>query len=417
MKTVNFFNRKFLLIVIGILTVGAFWGCQEVLIDGEGVDFNTEKSALLETVPMNGMLPSGALYEIVLPEFWNFSPKRVMTVYAHGYCDADKDVVLPDDVIGGIPIKDFILGQNMGYASTSYRENGLVVLEGVQDIVLLRTTITNFFVTNPGYAPPEAIILVGPSEGGLITVLTLEHYPGLFNAAIATCCPIGNFYDQLQYYGDAHVLFKYFFGPSINNINLGSPKRISKRTIAAWKNGSLQAAIIEVLRDDYLNNGGNKIMQFLDCANIPSDLSDPEIVVRTILEVMRFPIKATNDAIYRLEGNPFNNKYPKRIYSGSDNDRKLNLTVERIKTSNWEQARQNVAEYYETSGYLLTPLVTMHTEYDHISFYSHQHDYISKVNANSPAPYLLIHIPIPGRYGHCNFTAQEIMVALGELIN
>ena len=401
---------------MGILIMGGFWGCQENPLESNFVELSTEKSAILESVPMNGTLQSGAFYEIVLPDFWNELPPKVLMVYAHGYVDADKSVILPNDIIAGIPIKDFILGLNMGYASTSYRENGLVVLEGIQDIVLLRTTITNFFITNPSYAPPEAIVLVGPSEGGLITVLTIEQYPGLFNAAIATCCPIGNFYDQLQYYGDAHVLFKYFFGPSINGINLGSPKLISKRTITAWENGSLQDAIIGVLQDDYLNNGGNKIIQFLNCANIPADLSDPEAVIRTILEVMRFPIKATNDAIARLGGNPYNNKSPIRPYSGSDNDIKLNLTVERIKRSDWEIAAKNVADLFETSGVIFTPLVTMHTEYDHISFYSHQTVYSIKVNTNSPMPGLLTHIPVPGRYGHCNFTVAELMAAIGSLI-
>jgi hypothetical protein len=416
MKTINCFKGKFLLFSIGILITGIFLGCQETPLETDVVEFNSEKSAILEIVPMNGTLPSGALYEIVLPDFWNYLPQKVLLVYAHGYRDADKSVILPNDIIAGIPIKDFILDQNMGYASTSYRENGLVVLEGIQDIVLLRTTITNFFATNPVNLPPEAIILVGPSEGGLITVLTIEQYPGLFDAAIATCCPIGDFYDQLQYYGDAHVLFKYFFGPSINGINLGSPKRISKNTIAAWENGTLQSAIIDVLQYDYLYNEGNKIIQYLNCANIPADLSDPEAVVQNILEVLRFPIKATNDAISRLGGNPYNNKYPKKIYSGSDNDRKLNLTVERIKTKDWEIAAQNVADFFETSGVIFTPLVTMHTEYDHISFYSHQTDYITKVNGNSPMPGLLIHMPIPDRYGHCNFTLDEIMAVIGSLI-
>lgn len=415
MKTTGYFKSKLFLLSMGILIIGIFFGCQEDPLEKNIDEFSAEKSAIMETVPMNGTLQSGALYEIVLPDFWNVLPQKVLMVYAHGYRDADKSVILPEDIIAGIPIKDFILGQNMGYASTSYRENGLVVLEGIQDIVLLRTTITNFFVTNPDYTPPEAIILVGPSEGGLITVLTIEQYPGLFNAAIATCCPIGNFYDQLQYYGDAHVLFKYFFGPSINGINLGSPKRISKNTIAAWENGSLQDAIVGVLQDDYLNNGGNKIMQFLNCANIPADLSDPEAVIRTIIEVMRFPIKATNDAIERLGGNPYNNKSPQRLYSGSENDRKLNLTVERIKRSDWEIAAKKVADLFETSGVIFTPLVTMHTEYDHISFYGHQTTYITKVNTNSPVPELLTHIPVLGRYGHCNFTTTELMVAIGSL--
>jgi hypothetical protein len=58
----------------------------------------------------------------------------------------------------------------------------------------------------------------------------------------------------------------------------------------------------------------------------------------------------------------------------------------------------------------------MHTEFDHISFYSHQTDYIAKVNANSPMPALLVHIPVYGRYGHCSFEGSEIELALNALL-
>ncbi|MCY1722208.1 hypothetical protein OU798_17775 [Prolixibacteraceae bacterium Z1-6] len=413
MKIVSYFVSRFL--TLAILLLGVLWGCQETLVEPDPDEF-LEKSAVAEVVPMSGTLSSGALYEIVLPlPAWNVLPKKILLVYAHGYEDADFPVELPDDEIEGVPIKNFVVSKGMGYATTSFRENGLAVLEGIEDILLLRETIVNFFATNPSYLPPDAVVLVGPSEGGLITVLTIEQNPGLFDAALATCCPIGDFYKQMQYYGDAHVLFKYFFGPSLNDINLGSPKRISKATLAAWKDGSLPAAIIEVLSNDFLYNGGNKIRQFIACANIPVDMSDPERTIQVILEVIRYPIKATNDALDRLGGNPFNNKMPMREYTGSDNDRKLNLTVERIKRSDWETAAKNVSLWYETTGELYTPLITLHKLNDHITFYEHQTKFISKVNANSPFPGLLIHIPVPGECSHCTFQISDIEYALSFL--
>ena len=415
MKTIFLKERKIILLLISFLMAGLFPGCREYFIEMEADNLKQEKNGVVPV--MSGTLPGGALYEIVLPLSWNspLNPKLLL-VYAHGYVDVDKPVALPSDSIFDgsemIAIKDFVVDtMNLGYASTSYRENGLAVLDGVSDIVQLRYLIQQFFTTNPGYSPPNAVLLVGPSEGGLITVLTIEQNPGLFNAAMATCCPIGDFYGQLQYYGDAHVLFKYFFGSSINGINLGSPKGISKRTIAAWEDGSLQDAIIEVLSDDLLNNNGHKIEQFLACANIPADPSTPASIIKTILEVMRYPVKATNDIIYRLEGNPYNNKDTLKIYTGSDNDTKLNLTVERIKRSDWETAVRNVANY-ETSGNLTAPLVTMHNVNDHISFYQHQVLYGMKAT-----PGLFFPIPVTNQYGHCNFTLTEIKTALNSLIS
>lgn len=413
--------------MIGFLISGLFYSCQENVLDPDASGLKNLKNGVIEGTPMSGTLPSGALYDIQIPATWELLPveNKILLVYAHGYVNADRPVELPSDSIsngygGQIAINDFVVGNlNMGFATTSYRSNGLVAVDAVEDIVMLRSVIQSYFdptnPQNPGYSPPTAVILVGPSEGGLVTVLTIEQYPDLFNAALATCGPIGNFYRQLQYYGNAHVLFKYFFGPSVDGINLGSPKRISKHTMDAWNDGTLQAGIIKVLQEDYMNNDGNKIMQFLRCSHIPADVTDPESVISAILSVLRFPIMATNDAIERLGGNPFNNKYPMRMYSGSDNDRKLNLTVERIYDKNWPTAAQNVADSYETTGALLTPLVTMHTEFDPVALYQHELAYFAKVNANSPYPQLLIPIKIPNRYGHCNFMPDEIIGALNQL--
>ena len=266
---------------------------------------------------------------------------------------------------------------------------------------------------------------------------TIEQHPEMFDAAMATCCPIGDFYAQLQYYGDAHVLFKYFFGPSIGGINLGSPKGVSKRTMEAWRDGSLQTAIMEELQEDLDDNGGMKITQFLHYANIPAPPLSPvtsDIVKGIILEVMRFPIMATNDAILRLDGLPYNNKYPLKEYSDNapgTNDRKLNLTIERICRPDHDRAKQNV-QAFETTGALLKPLITMHNIYDHISMFSHQMLYLEKVKIFGktfpegvyPGPPFfnqetgfLIQIQATNKYGHCNFEPSEIQSALNYLLN
>lgn len=411
--------QKSIFLLFGLLVANLlFVGCQQDPVENDAIYLTTDTNALVENIAVDGQFSSGALYEIELPPTWNFIPdgQRVLLVYAHGYVDPGRPIALPTDEIsdgagGTIAIKDFLLIENLGYAATSYRDNGLVVVDAVKDITELRTAIDEFF-DDPNVLPPNNVLLVGPSEGGLVTVLTIEQNPGMFDAAIATCCPIGSFYDQLQYYGDAHVLFKYFFGPSINGINLGSPKGVSKHTMNAWNDGSLKAAIIETLQDDYINNGGNKIRQFLNCANIPANTSDPVAVVSAILEVLRFPIMATNDAITRLDGSPYNNKNEKTIYVGSDDDRKLNLTVERIKRSDWEQAAQNVADSYETTGVLYTPLITLHNVNDHVSLYENQALYAEKVLV----PELFVPIKSEQEFGHCNFTVFEIQTVINALI-
>lgn len=431
MKKLIYSIRKSVVLMVTFLVTGLFFGCQPDPIeiqkhrksDQAAISNNfvggaaSTEELQLDPIILKGTFPlTKAEYEIAIPHplIWQADGNpRILMVYAHGYVDPGKPLSLPNDSFsdgmgGQIAIKDFLTGKGIAYAATSYRDNGLVVLDAIEDIKDLRGIIQSTFDA-AGVLQPNRILLVGPSEGSLITVLTIEQNPDLFDGAIATCGPIGNFYEQLQYYGDAHVLFKYFFGPSVKGINLGSPKRISKHTMKAWVDNSLKEAIWETLLDDYENNDGNKIRQYLDVSNIPVDRTDPIAVITGILEVLRFPIMATNDASERLGGNPYNNL--DRWY-GSENDRKLNLTVERIKRSDWHIAEQTIKDHYETDGSLLTDLVTMHTEFDHVSLSKQLTDYGMKANS-----FLKGQIMLYGKYGHCNFTVEEIEIAIATLLS
>ena len=53
--------------------------------------------------------------------------------------------------------------------------------------------------------------MTGVSEGGLITALAIEQRPDVFDGGLSTCGPIGDFSQQINYFGDFRVLFDYFF--------------------------------------------------------------------------------------------------------------------------------------------------------------------------------------------------------------
>ena len=81
---------------------------------------------------LQGLLPSGALSLVCLPSTgWNGQ----LVVFAHGYVAPGQPLdffhlTLPDGT--SLPL----LTQSLGYAfaTTSYRRNGLVILEGEDDI-------------------------------------------------------------------------------------------------------------------------------------------------------------------------------------------------------------------------------------------------------------------------------------------
>src|SRR5215216_7259415 len=140
------------------------------------------EQGLLFSQVAQGTLPSGALYLICVPATgWNGD----MLVYAHGYTSPTEqlglqNLTLPD----GTYLPDVVLGQQYAFATTSYRKNGLSILEGADDI---RQLVTKFQVSKP---QPNHTYLAGVSEGALITTLLIERSPEQFSGGLAACGPV-----------------------------------------------------------------------------------------------------------------------------------------------------------------------------------------------------------------------------------
>lgn len=338
-----------------------------------------------------GVLPSGAKYCIIIPDGWNGE----LLVYAHGYVDPDDPVELPDDELAdGTKISALITQLGFGYASTSYRANGLVVKDAISDL----EDLMNVIKASP--VQPNHVYLGGVSEGALIAALTIEKNPDLFDGAIGTCGPIGNFRKQINYFGDFHVVFNYFFPGVIP----GDPSHIPDDVFNNWYNiyaGKVQQAII---------NNPYAAQQVLKVTGAKIDPSDPATVVNTFLVILRYNIMATNNAIEVLGGQPFQNKL--KFYHGSDNDYALNRGVARFKVS--QEALDEMRLYYHPKGDLKVPFVTIHTIGDPLTPYWHERFYKFKVLRNGNYFY---HRGIPvARYGHCNFTRDEILTAISLMI-
>lgn len=409
----NFTIKVYTPLVIALFFSLLFMGCSEdfqSLENPNEITQNTNPILKNNSTPLNlitGQHKEGGIWEISLPDNWNELETRNLIIFAHGYVVPTDPLEIIDNEIEGIPVKQIFNQMGWAYATTSYRSNGLVVKDAILDIIDLRLIVDTVLTESHGVYPPSLIFLSGVSEGGLIGTLTSEQYPELFDATIVTCCPIGNFYKQLQYIGDFHVIFNYFFKDELLNlgIDMGSPKAVPQETMALWIDGTLQQVIIETL----LQNP-EKVSQLLNIVKVPVDLDDQTAVGLAILDLLEFNIMATNEAITRLGGNPYNNLSPKKWYWGSTNDLKLNKNVERIKTDDWEIARTEVENFYQTSGKLSRPLISMHTSGDHITPFWHQMLYERKVILNRDMIFNAI-IPVK-RFGHCTFTLQEVETAL-----
>lgn len=348
----------------------------------------------VSTCAPDGQQASGAVYRVCMPEpsCWN----NELVVFAHGYVDAGQPVGIPEDqlVIDGVSLPALTNALGFAFAVTSYSRNGLAVREGVADV----TDLVDVFGGLHG--PPGRVYLVGPSEGGQVTAMAVEQRPDVFSGGLSTCGPIGQFKAQVHYLGDFRVVFDYFFPGVIPGPAIEVPESV----INDWAKVYVPAIQAALAANPFARD------QLLAVTRAPFDPAVPATREATVLGLLWYNVFATNDATARLGGHPYDNRT--RWYTGSTNDLFLNIFVRRYAPD--ASAVAEMAAHYETTGVLTRPLVTMHTTGDPIVPYGHEILYRWKTLASGSAG---LHDNLPVfRYGHCAFTAVEVLVGFVDLL-
>lgn len=335
----------------------------------------------------------GAKYKICVPDDWNGD----LVTYAHGYVAPDEPLEPPDDDVEGTPISEIINALGFAYAASSFSENGLWIPEAVDDVMDLQDVFVEEF------GPPRHSYLVGASEGGAVTTLTLERTQDKVHGGLALCGPVGSFRGQINHLGDFRVIFDYFF-QDIAAL-LGDPFTIPEDVMEDWE------TIYEPAVRTAIASNPHATEQLLKVTRAAVDPTDVTTIEETVLDLLWYNVFATNNATERIGGMPYAND--RRWYFGSDNDLKLNLEVSRFMAD--PVAIEAMRARYETSGRLGGPLVTAHTTGDPLVPYWHEPVYRWKVFLGSSS---LRHtnLPIVGRYGHCSFNLSEVLAGFAILV-
>jgi len=361
--------------------------------------------AQVNSCDFSGMQDSGAEFCIEMPPEgqWN----GALVIFAHGYVSVDEPIGIPWDQLyirdndEFIYVPDLINQMGFAFATTSYSVNGLAVKEGIADVVDLVSVFGGY--VEPPF--PLAVYLVGASEGGLITTLALERHPEIFTGGLAMCGPIGSFTGQINYWGDFRVVFDYFMDTPELNVLPGNAASIPAVLMKQWDT-EFVPRVGGVLQADML-----KTQQLFSVTSAPFDLLNPMTMGESTLGILWYNVFATEDAIDKLGGRPFDNF--DRAYEGSFDDDLLNARVKRFKAQ--PAALEEIANNYETTGKLTRPLVTMHTTGDPIVPAWHQQLYWDKVHAQNLG-YLGTSLMIEG-YGHCAFSPDDVLTAFSLLVS
>jgi hypothetical protein len=328
------------------------------------------------------------------PANWNGD----LILYAHGYVSPFLPLALPIEASGYVP-----LFTSLGYAfaTTSYRENGLAIQSGIDDIMNLRKSFIK------AYGEPRHIYLTGGSEGGIVTALAIEREPKLFNGGLPLCGPCGDFQRQLNYYGDFRVLFDYFFP----GVLPGNAIDIPDELIANWQTVYVPKIIQAITLNPVATTKLLSIV--LDSRQAPYILSSNTNIGTTVISVLWYDVFATRDAVNKLEGQPFDNTT--RVYAGLGTPAEntlLNNSVQRFSAD--KKALQNVAKYYETTGNITLPVVSAHTIGDPLIPIWHLQLYQEKTVVQGTSSFFR-GLPVPV-FGHCNFSEADIVAAFGLLV-
>lgn len=371
-----------LALALGLVTVAACGG-------GDSQSPGNQEEPATVGCKDGTMAATGALYRVCFPASWNGD----LVVYAHGYVAADAPLGVPDDHIDGQSIAQVVNGQGYAYATTSYRANGLVADEAVEDVAQLVDEVRRRFTPDPARA-----FVVGVSEGGLVAALAAERRPDLFQAALAACGPVGDFAGQIDYLGDFRVLFDYFFPGVIP----GGPVTVPDTVRAQWSS-VFAPRVVAALQAD-----GQATLELLTVSGAPHDAQDLPLANTTALEILWYDIFALPDAQQRLGGQPYDNIG--RVYQGSADDVALNAGVVRVAA---DAAARAGLDAFETTGALTVPVGTLHTTRDPIVPAAQETIYADKVGAHGAAG--LLDQQTPDRYGHCTFTGLEVFQAFAAV--
>lgn len=241
---------------------------------------------------------------------------------------------------------------------------------------------------------PTRTYLVGTSEGGLIAVDLTESFAGQYDGTLAICGVVGGTPLHFQHTGDGRVLFDYFF-PGVLPGDLLHMPNLDFSPGSPTYNAVLNSFVTGLF------SPGQPTLQFANVAGLPGSNVN-EIIFSGLTLVCAYP--GFNELLQRTNGHNFYDN-TRTVYSGSFNDAALNSGVERYSSN--PAGVNYVDKYYDPTGHLGIPVLTLHTTQEATVPFSQEAAYAGKVAGAGASNFLVQHSV--NRYGHCNVKPEEIL--------
>lgn len=338
---------------------------------------------------VDGRTASGALYRLVRPTNWNGS----LVLYAHGLVSSRAPVTLPAE--GGL-IVGLLAPQGFAVAFSSYSENGWTVRDGAERTHdLLR-------IFSKQFDEPTRVYLAGASMGGLIAIKLAERYPGTYAGVIPACAVAGGSRRHFDYLGHVRALFDHFYPGVLPGSAAGVPADID---ITQAILGPAIAAMMQ-------NPAGALAIASIEQTPIPFASADE--LVQSIATSLALHADSINDVLAHTHGHDvFSNQATR--YTGALPAALLgsiNFGVQRFDAS--PAALEYLERYYQPNGELRVPMMMLSTSRDPVVPDFHQESYARDLMHAGTRSYLVQRVVT--RYGHCNFTPEELGSTFTDLV-
>lgn len=176
-----------------------------------------------------------------------------VVVFTHGYVLYTTPApYMPWDMFyidGQVAIWDVLLNQRFAFAASTFRKNGLAVLEGVEDT----ETLITWFRTK--YPTTKRVYALGVSMGGQISAKlcttntnSQQSSSPLVDGCLVACSPIGSYIGIINYWGDYRTVFDYFFPGVLPGNSVDVPDALLEDWLS--ENSIYQKAVIEAISSD-----------------------------------------------------------------------------------------------------------------------------------------------------------------------
>jgi hypothetical protein len=407
-----------------------------------------------EEVACTGVL-NGAAYEILLPEEWN----GTLVLYSHGYRSAQpvppnfepvstQPEPAPGWASGNTQVGQALLDQGFALAGSAFASNGWAVADGVT----AGADLIDFFTEE--IAEPQRVLAWGDSLGGLITAVLAQQNPNI-DGALPMCGALAGANPNLDLGLTVAWLLKSLVWEDLPIDNFGGYEEALAAAIAAAQlifqlAGSTEDGLpdlADAMSDQSLfgelgslGDTGAPLVD-LPVLDPPVVDADPDLVLAmgeavdapTVTE--RFDggdresrVLAVSEGLITAVTFGLLARYEIIDRVGGDPSRTLNVPLlDGVPGYTPDpEAREQAASLGDVTGEILQPTITLHTAFDSITIAPNVTWFADLVVAQGRQDDLLTLFTTPPATfpvdpgapfgaGHCNFTPESRLAALGLL--